>query len=484
MATATASASPTAAAPARRGSSGSALGLLIVAGMLGLASALGFAVAVGEFAAFYVAVSVVAAIAVFFDFRIGAVLLIMMLPYSATNFMPHGILGVPGLNPLNIVIAATLASFIVRGGKLADLAPRPLLLLYMIPILVAGLIGMRHAHEIAPSFLELEAPPFTDALSYFRDMIIRPLLIPLVGLLFGAAAARSQKPERFFSAIMVSVWLIALLVIFFIAASGVRLGMLASPSARRFYDEMGLHANDLGRLFAVAYAILLFVWWETRRPVLKSWLFLTLGVAALAMVLSFSRGALFGFFVVNALFLVWKFNARLLGLAFAAGAIVALLAPEYLWDRITFGFDSDANTVTADRLEGIWLPMLPELWKSPIWGNGVSSIMWAPPVLAGTMDPVGHPHNAFLEAFLDMGVIGLVLMLAFYLHAWRGFRALGSNPYFSPEMRGFFQGATAGLVCFMVTGGAGSSFRPEPEFAFLWLAIGLMYGMRARKPAS
>jgi hypothetical protein len=37
-------------------------------------------------------------------------------------------------------------------------------------------------------------------------------------------------------------------------------------------------------------------------------------------------------------------------------------------------------------------------------------------------------------------------------------------------------------MCFIVTGFAGSSLRATPEFAFLWIAIGMMYGMRARAP--
>ena len=45
---------------------------------------------------------------------------------------------------------------------------------------------------------------------------------------------------------------------------------------------------------------------------------------------------------------------------------------------------------------------------------------------AGAMHFVGHPHNAYLEAVLDMGFIGLALLLAYYWHVWKGFRALGS----------------------------------------------------------
>jgi O-antigen ligase len=97
---------------------------------------------------------------------------------------------------------------------------------------------------------------------------------------------------------------------------------------------------------------------------------------------------------------------------------------------------------------------------------------------------VGHPHSAYLQAYLDMGVIGLVLLLAYFVTVWRGFRDLGSNAYLSPSMRGFFQGATASLICFLVTGFAGSSLRPTPEFAYLWIAIGMMYGIQARSPAA
>ncbi|TAK84963.1 MAG: hypothetical protein EPO20_12305 [Betaproteobacteria bacterium] len=474
----------TASAYARpKAASSSTLGLLIVTAMLGLAGALGFAVAVGEFAAFFVAMAVVAGIAVFFDFRIGAVLLILILPLGATFFLPHSVLGVPSLNPFNIVIAATLVAC-VMGGKFKGMTPRPLVWLYVVPILVAGLLGMRHAYDIYPLFFENLTLHFTEPLGYFREMAIRPLFTVLGALLIGAAIMHSQKPERFLIPLMVSVWIMALLQFGLIAASGVRLGFLAGVGARAFYNQIGLHANELGRLYAVAYALMLFVWWETKNHGLKAALIATMGVATLAMVLTFSRGAFLGFFIVNAMFLVWKFNAKTLALALLAVAVVALIAPEYLWNRITFGFDVDANRVSADRIDGIWLPLLPELWKSPLWGNGLGSIMWSLPMVTESMLAVTHPHSAYLEAVLDMGWIGLVLMLAYYGHLWRRFRSLGSNAYLTPEMRGFFQGATAALVFFFVTGWVGSSFRPEPEFCFLWVAIGMMYGTFARKPAS
>jgi O-antigen ligase len=420
---------------------------------------------------------------VLFDFRIGAFLLVLVVPFGATQLFPHNLFGVPGLNPLNMLLVATLASYVLRY-RIASLAPRPLVWLFLVPILLAGMLGMRHVDDIAPAFYESMMIHYTDAAGYFTEQVVRPLLIVASAMVVGMAAARSQRPERFIVAIMMSIWLIALIEVGFIAASGVHLGELASPLARRFFDELGLHANDLGRLFAVGYAILLFVWWETKNPGFKGALFATLCVAVLALVLTFSRSAYLAFLIVSGLFVLWKFNARSVSMALLAAGLFAAVARGFVWRRLTFGFDADANAVSADRLDGIWTPLMPELWKSPIWGNGIDSIMWSAPMQSGSMLVVGHPHNAYLQTMLDMGIIGIVLMFAFYFHVWKGFRALGSNAFLSPELRGFFQGATAALLCLFVTGMSGGSLRPDIDFSYLWLAIGVMYGVLARRPVT
>jgi O-antigen ligase len=208
-----------------------------------------------------------------------------------------------------------------------------------------------------------------------------------------------------------------------------------------------------------------------------------LGVLSFGIVLTFSRNAYLGFLLVNGLFLVWKFNAKKLALAVLGTAVAVALAPNAVYRRMSHGFDTGADAVSAGRIEGIWQPLLPETLKNPLWGNGLDSLMWSYPMETGAMLFVGHPHNAYLEALLDMGVVGLALLLAYYVHVWRGFRALGSNPYLTPLMRGFFQGACAALVAFWLAGITGGSLRPQPENVLLWIAIGIMYGLLAARPA-
>ena len=459
-------------------------GLLVagIAGLMGCAVLAGVGLAVGELDAMIVALALIAGAATFVDFRIGAVLLIILLPLKETTFFPASMFGIKGMNPLNLLLLATLASYALRGRS-ARFMPRPLLWLFILPIIAGGLIGLPNVERTHPIFYDFQVIDYVDGFGYLRDMMVKPLLMVVIALLVAAAVERSHRPERFLTPVVLAAVLMSTLAIGFVIASGVRLGSLADSGARGFFSAMGMHANDLGRLYAVAYGLLLFTWWETADKALKTVLLVTMGLLVIALALTFSRGAFLGFMVINALFLMWKFNMKTLSLAIFGALTVFAMAPGYFVRRITMGFDTgDANVVSAGRIEGIWGPLLPELSKSPLWGQGLESTTWADAMWAEQMLTVTHPHSAYLQALLDMGVIGLVLLVAYYIHVWRHMRSLGSNAWLSPTMRGFFQGGLAALACFFVSGFTGSSLRPATEFAFLWIAIGIMYGVLARKP--
>lgn len=458
--------------------------LYMAAAMLGLAVSCGYALAVGEVAGLYVGVSLVFGAAVLLDFRLGAVLLLLMLPISDTWVFPRSLMQTAGLNPLNLLVLATLGSYVIHGRLQpgAPLIPKPVVWLYVVPILAAGLIGMGHVNAIPPFFYEEGRIDFYTERQYLLFTTVRPMVMVAVALLIGAAAARSQKPERFIVPIALSAMLIALMQIGFVISQAPSLATLAATNARGdFYEPFGMHANSLGRLHLFSFALLLFVWADTKQPRTRLLLLLAVGLVSLALLLTFSRAAIGGAVLVGALFITWKFNAKTLALALVALAVAALLAADLLYTRMTHGFGEGANAVSAGRIDGIWLPLLPELLKSPLWGNGLNSILWSFPMVNGSMLAVGHPHNAYLQALLDMGVVGLALLLAYYAHVWRGFRSLGSNAWLSPEIRALFQGATAALLAFFFTCFWGSSLRPSIEAAYLWIAIGLMYGLLGRR---
>jgi O-Antigen ligase len=459
------------------------VGFLLLAG----AAAAGYALALNDIQALYIGIAGAAAVAVMIDYRIGAILMVALLPVSATSIFPRGLLGVTGLNPVNLLLGATFVAYLAKGRleHPGALVPRPLMLLYVLPIIAAGALGTMHIDDIHPDFYQLLVINYTNWTGYLRDTVVKPLFMVLTAVLVGAAVAKARKPEPFVTALAIGVCLLALVMFIFIVTSGVRLGFLASARARSFFDQIGAHANELGRIFVTTYALLLFAWWETKTEKAKVALFVALGILSLAIVLTFSRNAFLGFFLVNGLFLLWRFNAKKLGLALLGLSVALLFAPAAVYRRITYGFDTGtADAVSAGRIEYIWLPLVKDTLESPLWGQGLDSIMWSHAMTSGSMLFVGHPHNAYLQAVMDMGLIGLALLVAYYWTVWRGFRALGSNAYLSPVMRGFFQGGCAALVVFAVAGITGGSLRPQPENFPLWVAIGIMYGLLARKPAT
>ena len=466
-----------------------ALDRRILAAIVLLAIVWGVSVAAGGLMAFLLCISLLACGFVLFDFRIGVVALILLMPLSGSSTLfPHEMFGITGLNPLNLLMAGTFASYLLQalaGAGLRHFLPRPLLWLYIVPILAAGAIGSRHVHQIAPTLLiYYQGLDFPDAASYLEGMVLKPLLMVLFCLLVAAAAAKSVRPERFLIPAVVSMCLMAALVPVYVVQSGMSLHALAASDERGFLSALGLHANDLGRLYAIAYALLLFTWSEARGAWLRSALLAAAIFTVISLVLTFSRGAFVALAVVNVLYVVWGRSIRTM--VVAAVLVVAALAwaPTAVVERLMTGEGGGLNAISAGRVNGLWLPLLPDVLRHPLFGNGIGSIMWSEAMrrgAGGQVLAVTHPHNAYLQALLDTGVVGTVLLCSYFVHVWRRLRAIVPQADLDPLLRGFYLGALASLAAMLVSDFTDSSLVPRAEQAFLWVAIGMMYGEYARR---
>ncbi|HJQ64689.1 MAG TPA: O-antigen ligase family protein [Burkholderiales bacterium] len=447
----------------------------------------GVSVVVAEWNALFVGLAVIACILILIDFRVGVVLLMLLMPLSYSQFFPRQIAGITGLNPVNLLLMGTLTSYFMyalTNRSIARSVPRPLLWLYAAPFVVAGILGSRHVGDIAFFFVVSEQVHFVNTVGYLRDMVVKPLFLVAFAILVGAAVARTRSSEKFLVPTLASMWIMSLMVVVYFVLSGSSLRQIAGTSAREFLTPLGMHANELGRMYVIAYGILLFTWAGTKDYWTKVVLLATMAIVVVALALTFSRGSFAGFVLVSALFLVSRRNIA--GLLFGGlfAAIVFFFLPDAVYERATHGFGAGANAISAGRIDMIWKPLIPDLLRSPLYGNGIGSMLWSDAVRSGRSLLVTHPHNAYLQTWLDMGIIGLVLVCAYFVHVWKGLRALGRDPELRGDQRGFFEGAAAGLAAFLVTAFADGSLTPKPEQIFLWLAIGMMYGHRARKVTS
>jgi O-antigen ligase len=455
-----------------------------VAGLVALGLFWGVFVAFQGWSAALVAVAAVVTVFTVRDFRVGVLVMIFIMPISASYIFPRAMFGVTGANPLNLLLVGTFASYLLAAmpdGSVRRLMPLWILPVYVLPLAFAGLNGMDNVGLIPQVFFLSEAVDFNNWIGYLRDDLVKPLIMVGYALLVGAAYSRSREPEKFLRPMLISMWIMGALVIGYFLNSGLKFGQLASEYARHFFSPLGMHANDLGRLYATAFGILLFTWDTTRRPLLKTMLFLTMGVVCVALVLTFSRAAIISLVLISVIYVISRRNKKTFLMVALGVPAVILFAPGAIWYRLEMGSEGGASGMSAGRVSDIWEPLLPQLLDKPFFGHGLQSVLWAPAMRMGDMFEVTHPHSAYLGALLDFGIVGALLLITFWFTVWKGFRKLTRDSSLPPEERGFFEGAAASLVAFMAAGFVGSSLTPVPEQGFLWLAIGMMFGVHAKR---
>ena len=458
--------------------------LAALAALVAFGAFWGLAVALLGPTAAILCISMVAVVFIVRDWRVGVILMILIMPVAQSYMFPRAMFGITGANPLNLLMAATIGCMVLRvagDGTLSKILPRPLWWLYIVPMIIGAIIGAPHAHEIPASFRDTEMIYFSEPKGYIRDMLFKPLTFVAYAILVSFAVYKSKRPERFVTPMVWSVMVMVLIVIGFVIISGVSLSMLAGEYARHFFSPLGMHANDLGRLYAVAYAILLFTWDRTENRTQKMLLMCAMGLVAIALALTFSRGSIFAFIAINLIYLAARAKHRRTWLLASVAIPVGLyLTPGAIWYRMTAGWDEGAEAASAGRMDEIWAPLMPEMLNNPIFGNGIGGIMWSKPMISQTIMEVAHPHNAYIQAFYDLGAVGFIALIAFWFVTWRGFRKLARDERVKPELRGFFEGAAAGLIGFAIAGIAGSTLMPAVEQSFIWLAVGVMYGVQRK----
>jgi len=150
--------------------------------------------------------------------------------------------GVTGLNPLNMLLAATLGVYLMRtagDGTLTSFVPRSLGWLYLVPIAMGAFLGMDNAAQIPSIFRDLDMIFFHDAPSYLRDMFGKPMTFVLYALLVAAAVQHSRAPERFLAPMVISVLVMAGLALVYTISSEVTLAQLSGTYYRHLLSPLG-----------------------------------------------------------------------------------------------------------------------------------------------------------------------------------------------------------------------------------------------------
>ncbi|MYM26676.1 hypothetical protein GTP46_29085 [Duganella sp. FT135W] len=425
---------------------------------------------------------VIPAMMVLRDFRVGVVLLMLLLPVQYAPLMPQS----SALNFVNLATLLTFAALFLNhfmGHVQLVKVPRFFWWAYLIPISVGMLLGLRHIHE-APNISDyaILQTPF----SYLMFAFVRPLLTLVAAWLLGAAVLRSKRPRLFIFPLMLAALLPALLLLGFEAKVGS--GGMGLMVLRGMLDVLGMHANGFGQFFGIAFTILLFMAPAMERPLERLFLMLTIGAVLVALILTFSRGGYVVALVGFTAFVIIERKYRYAVMVMAVVLAVGLVAPDAVLGRLTTGIEDTESSrgVVAAKTEALtagrawlWKQMLPEVKKSPLWGSGVGSVAWSAAAKSG-MIRFAHPHNVFLRVLLDLGLIGFGLMVVFCRLLIRRLRAIAADPATPHSMAALAKGTWVALIAMLLGDFAGGHYLSGPETAILWLSIGILLPLMAK----
>jgi O-antigen ligase len=422
--------------------------------------------------------------AILHDYRVGVVLLTLLLPV-ATMLPP-----LKGLNPLNFVTLATLASLGLQQGFAArrDTASLPLALWLglVVPATWGIAVAWPHIHEGVHNYPALpDAAAIYDPAAYAVARWLKPLFYYVAYVYLLANAVRhTAQPERFFPLFAAAIVLPSLAVFYTVATYP---GTLMDVSRdREFMAPRGLHANEFGMLLAAACGPLLFLGTAAIPAALRWTSRLAFGLATAALLLTFSRGGLTAWLVVLVGFLLHRRQLKTVAIVAVLAAAAMAAVPDSMKERFGTGLhagaiadvsDLEKDDLTAGRVHG-WQLLAPEVLDSPWFGRGLGSTQWSTAVAAGRYK-ANHPHNIYLEVLMDLGIVGLAAMAWFHGGNLRRLHRLAGSARATPSARAFFAGARWGLIGVLVMAATTAYYMPNTAQFPIWACLGLACGWRA-----
>jgi O-antigen ligase len=434
----------------------------------------GLALAVVGQLGFLVLFPLVGVVLILYDYRVAVVILAMINPLSGSMLVPK----LEGLNPYTYLSAAAVAGFMLSrftSSKPIVWPPKVLLIFLVFPLLAGFLLGIPHLDELQRNLHKVLPDGVVNTVLYFKKYVYQPLLLVAFSVLLANAVAESRKPERFVVLFALSAVTVVAYVMIFTLSSGVSWG-----PHKWVISQAGMHYNGYGQLFALAFGPLLYVAFSER-----GWERYFFGLAAMVvfvgLVLNFARAGMLAGLITVGVFIWQRRSFAVATVVVGLMVLVFMFAPEEWRSRMFQGSD-EVSTAYRGELYGAltsgrlisWMDLFPEVLSSPLYGRGMQSTLLSDAVTRG-LYLSDHPHNMYLQLLLDVGILGLAMVLFFFYLLLRKMLELSRSEATEPRLRAFFAGSFASFAAVLVVSFTGYDWFPANEQAFLWFSIGLLF---------
>jgi O-antigen ligase len=184
------------------------------------------------------------------------------------------------------------------------------------------------------------------------------------------------------------------------------------------------------------------------------------GIMLLAIVLTQSRGALICLAGGLLLFFGQLLVSRTISLRSAVWILIVVgftvVATSVIWSLIPnivvtdfmtrlmpLASDLAAGDMSDNNRAVLWAPVIASIVSHPLIGIGLGNQSQSGFLL---VDMVTSAHNVLLEAWLELGILGMVALLVFLWSAWSMWRSLAFN-----RNACYFRFCLAGLLSFQLS---------------------------------
>ncbi len=249
----------------------------------------------------------------------------------------------------------------------------------------------------------------------FVDCAYGPMRYMWMAFLLADGARTRRRLIMAVVAILSAVFLYALVVDKEIPLSGLAQG--AMRFRHRIQKWTNRHPNDLARAFAAAFWVgVAFVTYKAAPRWMRLGVAAALGPILVGLGHTLSRGGYLGFAVTGMVLAAVTRSWRVLMVLVAAGVAVISFAPSVV-ERMLTGLDTRSGQADVRELMAgrnvIWPAALEAIEESPLLGYGFYGYVLSTAIDRSLASGGGekHPHNAYLETLLDVGLLGAPLRL-------------------------------------------------------------------------
>jgi len=391
---------------------------------------------------------------------------------------PTHIGGIQGANPWNLLFLSILLAWTARRGEeghewdLPPIAGR--MLLGCLVVVVIGVVRL----------LLNDYPSGYSSGSILSEFMLNTVKWVLLSLIVFDACRTRQRATIMLGIILGLYFLLAIQVVRWMPLSSIGAGgnELAGRASRLIQKEIGYNRVTLSMMLAGASWATLATLPMLKQNLHRCILLAIAGAIAFGQALTGGRTGYVTWIAVGLVLAMLRWR-RLLLLIPVAMLAVGIGLPS-VRERMLEGFGGNTGNFTVatsayEMTSGrdiAWPAVIEQIYKSPLLGYGRQSMVTTgvrDKLLYDYGEPFDHPHQAYLELWLDNGVIGMLLLVSLFLYV-----ALHSITYVlvrnDPLVCAIGCTAFCLVLALMIGAFGGQTFYPREGSVGMWAAIGLM----------